>query len=475
MQSLRVSIGSRIAVAVLLTIAVLASGCSGEEATPPTQEPAASPTAALASPTALSTSTQASPISAQSGLFHGVETSLTQEGFPLLGDPDAPVTLIEFSDYQCPFCARHSVQTFPALVETYGPGGQVNFIFRDFPLPSLHPNATNASSAALCVAEQGPALFWQMHEELFLRQNQWASLPDPTGYFADLATEVGADGEVYTRCITSGRSNASIQASLAAGQALGIGSTPSFQFVQNETGEDYILVGAESLDTFTAWIEALLAGEAPPQPEAEEAEAPQLPYWASSEGLAPDPERPGYTLAGDQYKGDPEAALVVVEFTDFQCLPCRQHSLEVQPALDEEFVDTGRVMWVFKHMPAQTNPQAPVAAAAAECAAAQGRFWEMYELLFRTVDRWTQQSPDATLVALAQELGLSQDQFRECLDSRGSLEPVLSDMQDGQGVVSSTPAFIVLYGGQGRILRGSLPLDDFRTALQQMLTEAGSR
>lgn len=469
MSSLAGSTRRWVALVLVLALMALVSGCAG--AGEPTAAPAASPTTAsspLPSP-------QASPVADEPGFFRGVQTSVTEEGFPLLGDPDAPVTIIEFSDYQCPFCARHSTQTFPALVEQYGPTGQANFIFRDFPLASIHPNANNAATAALCTAEQSPDLFWRMHEELFSTQNDWASLPDPTGFFADMAAELGADTAAYTACITSGRSNESIQTSVAAGQSAGISSTPSFQFVNNEAGDTYLLVGAQPLETFTAWVDALLAGEAPPQEEEEAAEEPpepQLPYWASEEGLATDPDRPGYTLAGDQYKGDPEAPLVVVEFSDFQCDACGQHAREVQPTLDEMFVDTGQVMWVFKHMPQQDDAQAAAAAAAAECAAAQGEFWGMYELLFQNAEAWAQDDPDPTLIALAEELNLDADAFAACLSSRAALEPVISDMQDGQGVVGTTPAFIVLYGGQGRIIPRSLPVEDFQTAIEQMLREA---
>ena len=87
-------------------------------------------------------------------------------------------------------------------------------------------------------------------------------------------------------------------------------------------------------------------------------------------------------MAGDEYRGNTDAKVTVIEFSDFQCPFCKQHVEETQPALDEEFVDSGKVMWVFKHFPLSIHPQAPAAGAAAECAADQGKFWEMHELLF---------------------------------------------------------------------------------------------
>ena len=164
--------------------------------------------------------------------------------------------------------------------------------------------------------------------------------------------------------------------------------------------------------------------------------------------------------------------MVVIEFSDFQCPACQQHSLQVQPTLDEEFVETGQIMWVFKHLPLQMHPQALVAAAAAECAADQGMFWEMHDLLFETVDQWGVEEAEPELVSLAGELGLDMNEFTACLDSREPMESVVADIYHSLGAVSSTPSFVVLTGGQGSILRGSQPAEQFVTMLQGVLDEA---
>jgi protein-disulfide isomerase len=408
-------------------------------------------------------------------VYQGIPAGFTEKGYPYRGDPDAPVTLEEYSDYLCPFCARHFEQTMPALMERYVAAGQVLYVFRDMPLVSLHPTAPAGHVAALCVGEQGAALYWEMHDALFRAQAQWNALPDPSGFLSGLAEEVGADGAAYEACISSGRQESFVQQGVAAGQSLGFNGTPSFRFVHVESGETYTLVGAQPADLFGQWLDALLAGEAPPQEEEEEAEPPELPFWANAEGLAPDPERPGYTMAGDAYKGDPDAALVVVEFSDFQCPSCQRHALETQPVLDERFVETGEILWVFKHLPLRIHPQAPAAAAAAECAGDQGQFWEMYHGLFEAQDQWAVDEPDPALEALAEGLDLDMDRFSDCLKGRASLERVLSDLYDGQGVVSETPSFVILYGGQGRITRGARTADEFVKTLEAMLesTQAG--
>jgi protein-disulfide isomerase len=218
----------------------------------------------------------------------------------------------------------------------------------------------------------------------------------------------------------------------------------------------------------------MLAGEAPPQEEQAQAEEepPQLPFWANADGLVPDPDRPGYTLAGDQYLGDPGASVVVIEFSDFQCPACAQHVLEIQPTLNQEFVETGEIMWVFKHLPLQMHPQALIAAAASECAADQGLFWEMHDLLFESVEEWAVEDAGPELVGLADELDLDIDEFATCLDSREPIERVVTDIYHSMGAISSTPSFVVLSGGQGSILRGSQGAEQFVELLQGVLDDA---
>jgi protein-disulfide isomerase len=410
--------------------------------------------------------------SASQGVYQDIAAGFTDEGFPYRGNLEAPLTLEEFSDYLCPFCGRHYNETLPTLIENYVAEGQVQYVFRDMPLVSLHPTAPVGHRAAICAGQQGADFYWMMHDELFRTQSQWSSVPDPATYVTALAEEAGVDMDAFGTCMASSEVEAQVNEGVAAGQALGFSGTPSFRFTVNDSGDSYTLIGAHPLITFNQWIEALLAGEEPPQEEQAEAETPELPFWASETGLAPDPERPGYTLAGDQYKGDPEAAVVVIEFSDFQCPACQGHSLEVQPVLDEAFVDTGQILWVHKHLPLQIHPQALAAAAAAECAADQGAFWEMHDLLFESSEQWGVEEPEAELLQLAGELDLDESVFAACLDSREPLERVITDIYHSLGAVNSTPSFIILSGGQGSILPGSRPAEQFVTMLQGVLDEA---
>ncbi len=410
-------------------------------------------------------------------MYNGVPVGFTAEGHPFRGAADAPVTVYEYSDYQCPFCARHVLQTEPALVDNLVREGKVKFVFRDFPLDSLHPNATPAAVAANCVAQQGIISFWRMHDLLFRTQDEWASAADPADIFARLAADAGADMDLYQACIEDSQAQlAKVQASVAEAQDLGFSGTPSFRFVREADDASFTLVGAQPYTIFSDWIATIAEGGAPEDPAAAQRQQqgePQIPFWATAEGLAPDPDRPGYTVAGDFWRGDPEAPLVVVEFSDFQCPFCRRHTLNTQPILDEQFIDQGKVMWVFKHFPVQsTHPYAFSAAYAAECAAQQGKFWEIHDLLFQRMEEWTKPENRSVYLGIAEELGLDTDAFAVCLDDPATVDAVNSDLADGSPFVRGTPTFIVLWGDQGRLIPGALPADQFTEALNQLFALA---
>ena len=399
-------------------------------------------------------------------------TGFTDEGFPFLGDGDAPVSLVEFSDYLCPFCGRHYAQTSSQLIERYAEAGSVNFVFRDYPIESLHPNAPPMHAAALCVAEQSSDLFWAYHDRLFETQSAWGTMSDTGPGLFELADEIGADLVEYQICIDAGRTTDLVDQRVAEGQALGLSATPSFRVVDNRTGEVFDIVGSQPLEVFIAALDSVVAGGTPPTTAAPE--QPSLPFWVSEEGLAPNPDRPGFTVAGDAFRGNPDAPLVVIEVSDFQCPFCQRHTLETQPAIEEAYVETGQVMWVFKHLPLPTHAQAQDAAVAAECAGDQGAFWPMHDLLFDTVDQWSVDPPDEALIGLAGDLGLDVGSFEACFSSRDALERVLADVSDVAGVIDSTPNFIVVSGDQAGIIQGARPFEDFQSVFDGALGQSGS-
>jgi protein-disulfide isomerase len=171
----------------------------------------------------------------------------------MLGSADAPVTILEFSDYQCPYCRQHALETLPQLLETYIETGQVRYIFRDFPLPS-HANARPAAEAARCAGDQ--AAYWQMHERLFAEQEQWAELgpDDLRATFVAYAGELGLDTEAFQQCLESGVYTELVQQDQVEGYEAGVEGAPSF-FIN-----DRFAAGAYPFENFQGMIEAALAG-----------------------------------------------------------------------------------------------------------------------------------------------------------------------------------------------------------------------
>jgi protein-disulfide isomerase len=174
-------------------------------------------------------------------------------GIAVLGDADAPVTIVEFSDFQCPYCRRHVLQTLPRIVETYVDTGQVRYVFKDFPLES-HPNAPKAAEAARCAGAQGS--FWAMHDRLFEDLKEWSPLEGGSmietlvGYASDL----GLDEAAFGQCMESGQYGPQVRQNQWEGQQAGVVGTPSFLI------NDQLLSGAHPFEEFRRIIEAELQG-----------------------------------------------------------------------------------------------------------------------------------------------------------------------------------------------------------------------
>ena len=163
----------------------------------------------------------------------------------ILGNRDAPVTIIEFSDYECPFCGRFHEQTFPQIKEEYIDTGKVRFVFRDFPL-SFHENAQKASEAAECADEQGK--FWEYNEILFKNQDKLA-----VSDLKDYAKGLGLDETEFNSCLDSGKMASEVAKDMSEGQAYGVKGTPAF-FINGK-----LISGAQPLSAFKQAIDAALA------------------------------------------------------------------------------------------------------------------------------------------------------------------------------------------------------------------------
>lgn len=182
---------------------------------------------------------------------------ISADNDPIIGNPDAPITIIEFSDFQCPFCARFHTQTLPLLLDQYIEQGKVKLVFRDFPIQNIHPNALPAAVAAECANEQGK--FKEMHDILFDNQNQWNNQEtvDALSMFSQYATQIQLDQETFDSCLTSGKHIEEIRKDLEDGRSYQVTGTPGF-FIGNDDIGYVELKGAQPFESFKKVIDAQL-------------------------------------------------------------------------------------------------------------------------------------------------------------------------------------------------------------------------
>jgi protein-disulfide isomerase len=177
----------------------------------------------------LTTSTRSADAAPAQGVAGTPASREAQERFleaRSMGDPDAPITVLEASDFQCPYCRDFVKQTLPYLETEYINTGKVRFVFLNLPLPQLHPNATAAHEFAMCAAIQDK--FWPVHDLLFEYQREWARLPDPGPYFRQLADSARLRRGDLEECFTNGQVRQLIQQEAQSNFQSGLRSTPAF-------------------------------------------------------------------------------------------------------------------------------------------------------------------------------------------------------------------------------------------------------
>ncbi|MEK6576743.1 MAG: DsbA family protein [Nitrospirota bacterium] len=185
------------------------------------------------------------------------EAEVSIDDDPFMGKKDAPLTLIEFSDFQCPFCARFSIETLPLLKKEYIETGRLKLVFRDFPL-GFHQFAQKAAEAVNCAGEQGK--YWEMHDRIF--QNQSAmKVEDLKGH----ARQINLNQDLFTACLESGKYDKEIKKDIDDGTRAGVTGTPTFFLGitgKNKQIKGGRLVGAQPFDAFKEQIETLLKSSA---------------------------------------------------------------------------------------------------------------------------------------------------------------------------------------------------------------------
>lgn len=198
------------------------------------------------------------PVVVATPTLESVQYNISVEGHPSIGPDDAPITIVEFSDYQCPYCTRWHEDTYKQLMDAYP--GKIRFVYRNFPL-SFHQNAVLSAQAALCAGDQ--AQYWPYHDKLFTEKNL---VNNPEGTVLDVATyvrfaaDLALDTTAFEACLTSEKYKQQVQDDVAFANSLppengepAVGGTPTF-FINGKR-----LVGAYPFAYFKTIIDEQLA------------------------------------------------------------------------------------------------------------------------------------------------------------------------------------------------------------------------
>jgi protein-disulfide isomerase len=176
-----------------------------------------------------------------------IRYDIPSDGFHSIGPNDAPITIVEFSDYQCPFCRRWHDEVYEPLLAAYP--GKIRLVYRHLPLTSIHPDAMSAAEAAMCAGDQN--VYWQYHDKLFSSELLGANV------YTQYAQELNLDMTSFEACLNEGKFTDEIQSDSDFAVNLGVRSTPTF-FING-----LAVVGAQPLDIFKQIIDKELAGEIP--------------------------------------------------------------------------------------------------------------------------------------------------------------------------------------------------------------------
>jgi protein-disulfide isomerase len=370
---------------------------------------------------------------------------------PVLGKADAPVTIVEFSDFQCPYCKRVE-PSLKQIRDTYG--DKVRLVWKHEPLP-FHPRALPAAELSLeARAEKGDKGFWDAHDKLFDMQPK---LED-----ADLesaANELKLDVAKVKAAIKDGKYKKDIDADMEMGDDVNASGTPHF-FINGRR-----LVGAQPFEKFKAIIDDELK-----KFDDQKGKIAAKDYYDSlmktAKG-APEPEKKqaGAPPAGAPWKGGANAKVVIQQWSDFQCPFCSR----VEPTVSEimkNYGDKVKVVWRDKPLP--MHPNAPLAAEAGKEALKQkgpDGFWKMHDKMFANQQKLSRED----LEGYAKEIGLDMDKFKAALDSHSNKAAVDADDKAGTDIgISGTPAFVI----NGYYVSGAQPYQKFKKLIDRALSEA---
>jgi protein-disulfide isomerase len=180
--------------------------------------------------------------------------SISLDGAIAMGKQDAPVTMIEFSDFQCPFCKRHFDDTFHQIEQEYVTTGKVRYVYKHYPL-DFHENAKPAALASECANEQGK--FWEYHDVLFEKQTEWETQDANATSFKRYATDLGLNADSFNSCLDSKKYEQKVEKELQEGSTYGVSGTPAF-YIGNEKQGYTQIEGAQPFSTIKRTIDEVL-------------------------------------------------------------------------------------------------------------------------------------------------------------------------------------------------------------------------
>ncbi len=383
---------------------------------------------------------------------------------PTWGSRTAPVTLVLFSDFECPFCSRVEA-TLSQMKEKYGPD-KLRVVWKNNPLP-FHKNARPAALAAETVFRLGGSkAFWKFHELAF--QNQRALTPEN---FEQWATQAGVDRAKFKAAYDKQEYAAKIDADAEVGKKAGVSGTPASYI------NGILVSGAQPAEKFSQVIDEQL--NAAKAAIASGTKADKVYVKLSQENKAKNPtpqkreERPQeddktvwkVPVDGSPAKGKADALVTVVIFSDYQCPFCSR----VEPTLDEvekTYGDKVRIVW--KNNPLPFHPRAePAAELAMEARAQKGDkgFWAAHDMLFKNQQKLT----DEDLLGYAKELGLDVDKVKAAINDKKYGAQISADQDLADDIqANGTPHFFI----NGRRLVGAQPVDKFKAVIDEELKKA---
>jgi protein-disulfide isomerase len=374
---------------------------------------------------------------------------------PVLGEKSAVVTIVEFSDFQCPFC-KAVEDTLKSVRTKYGK--DVRIVWKNNPLP-FHPRAEPAAELAMeARAEKGDAGFWAAHDAIFASQGKLAD----EDLFA-IGKDLKLDATKVKDAIAKHRYANAIDDDALEGDDFGAQGTPHF-FINGRR-----LVGAQPIEAFSAIIDGEIAMG---HTLATKGVAPDAMYETlTKDGLGPsEPTKKSVPApaADAPTRGPANAKVVVQEFADFQCPYCER----VEPALEELLKSYGtkvKLVWRNMPLPATMHPDAQLAAEAAleaEAQKGQAGFWKMHKLLFaHQKDGGLKR---AALDGYAAEIGLDMTKWSAALEAHTHKAAVEADQAAAQAAdISGTPSFLI----NGYALSGAQPYARFRQLVERALAE----